>query len=258
MANQQGNFVWNELMSKDVGASQEFYGRLFGWEIKRVEMGPMPYHFVYAGGKQVGGLMEITAEMGEVPTHWMFYVGVDEVDQRVTRATELGGKMIVPGQDIPDIGRFAVIQDPAGAHISPFKGASDDTAADKCEDPPTPGTFCWYELLTNDPEGAKSFYPEIFGWTVASEPSATGEPYFMFKSGEKTVAGIHPMPAEVQHPPYWLTYVAVEDVDAKAKLVEELGGKVLHPPTDIPKMGRFAVIEDNLGGHIALFTFEKQ
>jgi hypothetical protein len=63
------------------------------------------------------------------------------------------------------------------------------------------------------------------------------------------------MPAEATGaPPHWIGYVGVPDVDAAARDVKKLGGVVHHEPTDIPQVGRFAIVADPQGAVFALFT----
>ena len=71
----------------------------------------------------VAGMMEITEEMGPIPPHWGVYFGVDDADAAVKKAESLGGSIIIPAMDIPEIGRFAGIQDPQGAMFSVFQPA---------------------------------------------------------------------------------------------------------------------------------------
>ena len=56
-------------------------------------------------------------------------------------------------------------------------------------------------------------------------------------------------------PPHWMSYVAVNDVDAVAARIAELGGAVCVPPTDIPTVGRFSVINDPSGATLSIITF---
>ncbi len=89
------------------------------------------------------------------------------------------------------------------------------------------GHFIWTELMTKDIEASRPFYEKLFGWQTEGTTEHGGdEPYTMFKAGDRPVAGIAPMPGDAQHPPHWLSYVAVEDVDATAQRCTELGGKV--------------------------------
>jgi predicted enzyme related to lactoylglutathione lyase len=131
-----GAFCWNELATTDLDAAQTFYKTLLGWELKEstatascegAEAAPMVYTEIVAGGEHVGGMYKMGTEYGGAPSHWMSYVAVDDVDARAAQVTELGGKVCVPPMDIPNVGRFCVINDPTGATISliTLKGARD-------------------------------------------------------------------------------------------------------------------------------------
>jgi uncharacterized protein len=120
------------------------------------------------------------------------------------------------------------------------------------------GTFSWNELLTTDPEGAKEFYSQLFGWTSQAMPM-DGFDYTIVKAGDSDEGGIMPIPPHAKGmPPTWGSYVTVDDVDATAALAEKLGGKVCIPPTDIPTVGRFAVIQDPQGAMISVITYIKK
>ena len=113
-----GTICWNELATKDAGAAKNFYSELFGWKVKDSQAGGMDYSEITQNDKPFGGIMQMTAEFGEMPSHWMAYVAVDDVDAAVKRVEELGGKVCMPPSDIPHVGRFSVITDPTGANIS--------------------------------------------------------------------------------------------------------------------------------------------
>jgi predicted enzyme related to lactoylglutathione lyase len=117
------------------------------------------------------------------------------------------------------------------------------------------GRFVWYELMTTDVEGAKTFYGKIMGWST-QDASVPGTTYAMFKAGENGVGGLMTLPEEackMGAPPNWMGYVGVDDVDASAARVKQLGGKLYVAPTDIPGIGRFAVAADPQGASFALF-----
>ena len=113
-----GAFSWIELMTTDTATVKDFYTRLFGWATEDMEMEGMTYTVVRAGGKEVGGIMAVPPEAQGTPPHWGTYVTVDDVDVVAAKVPELGGTLIVPPRDIPDVGRFCVIQDPQGAMIA--------------------------------------------------------------------------------------------------------------------------------------------
>ncbi|HEX8558441.1 MAG TPA: VOC family protein [Pyrinomonadaceae bacterium] len=125
-----GSFCWNELSTTDDAAAIRFYTELLGWQIKSSEVGAscegseaapgptMVYNEIVVGGRHVGGIYKMGPESGGAPPHWMSYVAVDDVDEKARRVTELGGSVCVPPTDIPNTGRFCVINDPTGATIS--------------------------------------------------------------------------------------------------------------------------------------------
>lgn len=121
---------------------------------------------------------------------------------------------------------------------------------------PANGAFCWNELGTNNLAAAKNFYSELLGWKL-KESSSAGMVYneIHVDGRENGVGGMYQMGEECGNmPSNWMSYVAVDDVDAKAKQVEELGGKVQMQPTDIPTVGRFCVITDPTGATLSLIT----
>ena len=115
---QHGAFSWNELMTTDVEGAKTFYGELLGWSMDDVDCCNEKYTMAKVGETEVAGIMKTPAEMGDKPPVWGAYVTVDDVDAIVTKVEQLGGKVCMPPMDIPDIGRFVMIQDPQGAVLS--------------------------------------------------------------------------------------------------------------------------------------------
>jgi uncharacterized protein len=115
-----GAFCWNELATTDLESAQNFYRTLLGWEIKESSAsgGGMVYNEIVVGGQSVGGLFQMGPEFGQIPSHWMAYVAVDDVDAKARQVWELGGKVCVPPTDIPKVGRFCVVNDPTGATLA--------------------------------------------------------------------------------------------------------------------------------------------
>ena len=120
------------------------------------------------------------------------------------------------------------------------------------------GAFSWCELLTTDVEAAKSFYSELFGWTMESvtHEANEGMQYHVVKVDGTEIGGIMAVPPQAQGmPPCWGTYVTVDDVDSAAARARELGGDIVVPLTDIPEVGRFCVIRDPQGAVISMITY---
>ncbi len=115
----------------------------------------------------------------------------------------------------------------------------------------------WNELITNDVEGAKKFYGELFGWDLKNE-NVGDRSYTVAKSYNTEVAGIMQTPESAEGlPPQWGAYVTVEDVDASANKVIELGGTVLLPAKDVPGVGRLCVVADPQGATISLISYSE-
>lgn len=116
------------------------------------------------------------------------------------------------------------------------------------------GAFSWFELTTTDVRAAESFYTRLFGWTT--EPWAGETDYTLIKVNGKEVGGIVKVPSgETPKPCGWGIYITVTDVDETARKAPEFGGKVLVQPTDIPRVGRFCIIEDPQGAVITAITY---
>ncbi len=112
-----GAFSWCELLTTDVPEAKHFYSALFGWTLEPAPMPGMEYTLVKYGGEQMGGIMSLPPGCEGMPPSWGVYVTVADVDATAKLALELGGKVLVPPQDIPQVGRFCVLQDPQGATI---------------------------------------------------------------------------------------------------------------------------------------------
>lgn len=248
-----GKFVWHDLMTTDVDGAVAFYTGLFGWSIKEVDMGPMGmYKMIHAAGEEHGGFNSV-GSTGQ-PPHWLCYATVDDVDAATAKAVELGGQAPEKGMDIPGVGRFGVIVDPAGAAICPYK--PQQWMGEGYEGPERPGTFVWHELLASDPEAQGKFYSAIFGWILQGVDMGEMGTYHLFMrpdKADKHAGGMAQNP-DPKGSSAWLPYVAVDDVDATAAKVTSLGGKICAEPMDIPDVGRIAVAADPQG---AAFAFMK-
>jgi predicted enzyme related to lactoylglutathione lyase len=245
-----GRFVWHDLMTTDREKAIAFYTSLFGWECRPVDMGGSigTYDMLHAGTEGIGGMVPLDPTHG-IPSHWVAYLGVDDVDATCARADATGGKTCVPPMDIPGTGRFAVVEDPTGAIFSPFSSTT--------QAPPPPanaprGTFAWNELMTTDPERAGAFYAGLTGWTVEKMDMGPLGFYHLFKRGGEFAGGMMQMPPRTEARPHWLPYFAVASADDAAERIAALEGTVLHGPIDIQQWGRMAVAQDPTGAYFAV------
>lgn len=114
-----GHFCWNELATAEVKKAKEFYSKLLGWQYKEIHSEEMTYTIIQAGDKEIAGIWEIPADQQNmIPPHWMSYILVDNVAATLEKAKQHGAQEIKEVTYVGDLGLFAIIKDPTGAHIA--------------------------------------------------------------------------------------------------------------------------------------------
>ena len=119
----------------------------------------------------------------------------------------------------------------------------------------TPGIVCWNELVSNDVEGSKQFYSELFGWT-SEEMSMPDGSYHFLKLGDRPAGGLIQMPSEAEGAPtMWMPYVTVANLQEARDKAVGLGAKLCKDVTAVPEMGSFVIITDPQGATLGLWEF---
>jgi uncharacterized protein len=118
------------------------------------------------------------------------------------------------------------------------------------------GIFCWNELMTRDVEGVKRFYQSTIGWSFEAMPMADGGTYWVASSGGKPVGGMFSLtsPAYDGVPESWMSYLAVDDVDARVAKAIKAGAKLMKPIFDVPNVGRIAILMQPGGAGVGWMT----
>lgn len=231
--NMLGHFVWHELMTTNTRAAAAFYRKVAAWTTQT-----SPQHSSYtefmAGGRPAAGLMvlpEPAKAMG-APPNWLTYVATPDVEATVRKAVKMGARVLTQATDIPNVGRFAVLQDPHGAVFAAITLLTPPPASNT---PPSIGDFSWHELATTDGAAAWRFYSRLFGWrnTESMDMGPMGT-YQMFGHGGGSVGGMFTKPKEAPGPAAWVPYIKVTDSKAVAARVAGLGGQVLNGPMEVP------------------------
>jgi predicted enzyme related to lactoylglutathione lyase len=230
-----GTPCWIDIGVPDAAAAATFYGELFGWQ---VEMDSRPeaggYGLFTLNGKYVAGVGPQQAP--GVPPYWTVYVSVADVDATSAVVAANEGTVIAGPMDVLDAGRMAVFQDPMGTFISAWQ----PNQHIGCQLVNEPGTFVWNELATVGLAHSSAFYNKAFGWALME----SGENATMFGVNGEIVCGAH-QAGESEYPA-WSVWFGVENCDASAAKVTELGGTIFMPPTDM-SFGRGAVVADTAG-----------
>lgn len=238
-----GRFIWRELVSASPSVS--FYTSLFGWSAKASDMNGMSYTMFHHGtlDQDVGGAL--VPPMEGVPTHWLDYITVDDLDAARTAILAGGGSVVTDVMKVPGLGAWFVARDPAGAAFAPFVGENPGSSPDGR---PPVGTFCWSQLMANDVAASVVFYQRVFGWSAAPMGDVV-----VLSTGDVQRATIAPFPPGKAMADAWLDYVAVDDVDATHARALALGAQSYQEPVDMGTMGRFSVLADPTGGVFALW-----
>lgn len=236
-----GRPCWTDLSTSDAAAARAFYAETLGWEI-HVEEDPQygGYAMARVGGEDVAGIGP--AQPG-APTAWSVYFRTDDAAALGERIASAGGTVVMPAMTIGDVGRMAVLQDPAGAFFGawePNTMAGFHTGI--------PGSFMWAELNARGVDRDLDFYRDVFGWSASPMPLPDGGTYNRLGLDGEDFGGAMEMhaglPAEM--PSYWLAYFGVDDLDAAYERVLANGGSAMVPPTPMPG-GRFAIVADPQG-----------
>ncbi len=238
-----GHVIWRELMTSHLEKAKGFYGELFGWSFDAMPMPGGEYTIVKSAGKGIAGVIEANKET-QVPPMWLSYVSVPDTDEACAAAQEAGGTIVFGPVTMEGVGRMATVVDFAGASFCVMT----PTGPNEAPGQPALHTFCWETLSTSDPERARKFYAAVCGWKDAS------------RSPELPVLGapdgtqVADLQVARNMPPAVFTYVVVESIEASCERTQKLGGKVVVPRMDIPKVGAIGMIADPLGAVLGLFV----
>lgn len=252
----QGSFIWYELMPTDAASAVEFYTRVVGWTARDSGMPGAGYTIFCVPGFDMGvaGMMQLTDEMKArgIPPNWAGYVAVDDVDAMAKKFADHGGAVHHAPEDIPGVGRFAVVADPQGAVISLLKVIMPEGPMPPEPERGTPGTFGWVELMAGNGEEAFAFYQTMFGWEkdMAVDMGEMGT-YQCFAKDGKVLGGMMTKPPMVSAP-FWGYYITVEAIDAAAERVRQGGGKILFGPEAVPGGSFILQCQDPQGAYFAL------
>jgi uncharacterized protein len=118
------------------------------------------------------------------------------------------------------------------------------------------GTFYWNELCARDVARAKTFYADTMGWSFDGMPMPGGGTYWVAKMGNDPVGGIFDISGHEFDgmPECWMSYIAVDDVDARAKQAVAAGAHLLKPIFDVPNVGRIAILREPGGAGVGWMT----
>lgn len=244
-----GRFVWFEYVAGDQARAQAFFAELFEWKTQTMPAPGLPggaYTMIAAGEHMIGGYLD-TPPGAPAHAHWLAHLQVERAAATAAAITVAGGTILEAPVAMGDMGTYAVVADPLGAAFALWQPAKPDDGGYK----DAPGTFCWIELLTEDPDRSVAFYQAIGGFTDAPMEMPGLGTYHVLTAFEQARAGVMkaPMPGV---PQTWLPYVQVASTDDTVARAIRRGGTVQLPASDVPGVGRLAVLVDPLGAALGI------
>jgi hypothetical protein len=253
---------WVQGVYPDPEAAAGFYTELFGWDAENLMPADQPGDYLVCRlrGRDVAAIVSHHGAAAPPSAVWSTCIAADSADDVVAKVAAAGGGVIGEPFDSPGNARMAVVADPAGAVFCVWEPRGRHGAQLVNE----PGAYSMSALTASDPEGAKRFYGEVFGWETdafdAGDAQVTVWRLPGYVGGEPqqpvprdVVATMFPMPEGSDTPPHWSVDFWIADVDRAVEMTTQHGGTVISGPDDIPGTGlRQAVIIDPQGATLSL------
>jgi predicted enzyme related to lactoylglutathione lyase len=252
-----GEVCWADLQTQDVGAAKSFYAGVFGW---RYEDLPTPDGRSYAKAFLDNDLVTVIApqnpqqEASGATAQWNIYFAADDAEAIAEEAPHAGGELQFGPEAVADTGVMVFLAAPGGGTTGVWQAGTHFGTARSNE----PGALAWAELVTPEPQAAVGFFQQLFGHEVTEYPQDDGGTYTTLISNGAEVAGIAPLPADVEgtRKAEWQVYFGVSDVADAVSTAVAAGAVVLVEPEDMPEDGEetgiIATLQDPQGGVFSL------
>ena len=246
-----GRFVWAELLTRDVGAAAEFYGKVFGWTFETY--GPADdlktYTVVLSGGTPIGGMVYASPKddgKKKPGARWVGLMSVPDVQTAATLVEKDGGKVLMPPRTLGERGTVALFLDPEGGLFGVINSATGDPEDYLADD----NQWLWIELMASDPAKMAEFYKSIGAYDVVGGAASGESSGFRLKSGGYARAGIQTK-LDQKYPTTWVPYLRVKSVADTVSSASAAGAKIVMQPTQMHGTA-VAIIVDPTGAPVAL------
>lgn len=248
----QGAPCWISLLARDLPAAREFYGGLLGWEFSQSSQRLGGYVQARAGGVPVAGLGAQGTGIG-IPASWTVYFAARNADVIAERVRERGATVAVGPVEFGKAARVAWAADPFGAVFGIWQGEVDPG----WEVIRKAGAPAWIELRTTDAFASALFYGEVFDWDQLGQSGVRSydvryeHDRVILDIDGRAVAGLVGGADQVSSDPIrrprWSVYFGVDDVPRVCARTADLGGRVVHGPSE-SLYGVVAALADPQGG----------
>jgi len=157
-----------------------------------------------------------------MPSFWMSYISVTDIDHVAKTAKELGGKVEL--EETNALGKIVLIRDPAGAGFTCYEGVTKSGRAEH----PNHGRWYWSELFISDLSQVKEFYTELFGWSFKNDKGTTDR-HLIYNSEDECISAVQVADDKTKGPKsFWGVFFGVRDAEAALTKIHDAGGKVIY------------------------------
>ncbi|MFD4440286.1 VOC family protein [Nocardia sp. NPDC058519] len=234
----QGTPCWIDCQVDDTTAARDFYSTLFGWEVQDSPAEAGGYLMATLDGRPAAGIGPKPQGMEAMPSVWTTYFAAQRADEIAERVSSSGGQVFMPPFDVLDVGRMFIAADPAGGVFGVREAKAHNGSGIFNQN----GAYCWNELHTPAYDQAHEFYNKVFGWQYNEIGDGETFTYSTFAlPGESREVGGMMDASALSTPPYWLTWIQVDDADGSLARATELGASVIMGPDDSP-FGRMGIL----------------
>ena len=238
--------TWFEIIGPQPERAARFYAELFGWHVEAAEGG---YNVIDThAGSGINGGFGMT-QKGQEP-HAVFYAQSPDIDMLLAKAGSMGGTVVTPVREIPDMVTYATFTDPWGNLVGLIKGEEADIGrVSPGDNPPVD----WFELACSEPEKAWEFYRELFGWTIEGS-SGEGMVHGGVREGSGAARG--GIGSSRDGKPRVDMYALVDDLAKYLERAEALGATTVMPPMKVDEGTTIAMFTDPQGSTFGLYASE--
>ncbi len=250
MTMQYDTINWADVSVQDWTSAKAFYAEMFDWvfvdqhfegqvvySLACLDESAEPFESTSVAG--LGPTMQHESE--DELKSWRSYINVRNLACTLEKVDSAQGHVVMPPMDVMDAGVMAVCTDPNGVDFSlwqPVHHAGPEIGN-------IPGTICWFELTSSDPQKSLEFYGSVFGWAADERRTPTDDSYWVFSADERAIASMHSRLNETSEKELWLPYFRVASLPRSERNCRELGGTVLFGPQLEVGIGIYAVVTDN-------------
>lgn len=222
----KGDFVWCDLSTFRPPNTKSFYAELFGWTYESLKQPDgSDYDVAATPSGEVAGLFEMPNKFQEIglPSFWMPYISVDDVEATFAIAAEHGGRIEVKPTAWSESDTIALIRDPLGAGFTVHHGTglSADATVDRH------GHRIGCALYVSDVDAVRPFYEALFDWRIATERTSSGA--FPVRNAQgAVVADIYELSEDRRGKyQFWGIHFAVADLAKASNLIQKNGGEIV-------------------------------